>query len=813
MNWPDERSIDEAQTPEPARSYRPPAEETPVEDDEESIDLGRFLVALLSYKWLIIVVVAVATAGAAYYASNEPRRYRATAEILLDPPQPEISPVEREAGGKGEINAAKESALLTSSELARKAVKRLNLADNPLFVGDDKTDGGALAAIKRQLAGALGNAPGQVVGAMTGDTQVAATTPDRVTPGQPPAPPTSVLAQRYLGGLSVNINTETGIMYVAYTSGDPEFAATAANTTAELYIARKKKARGRAIRNANAWLRERVNEARQDLLDSEQALEDLRQRKGLTESASNSLASKQLARLNDRLLKAETEASKLRTQYEQAQRLLEANASVDNMGKILESDLIKRLRVQRLDLTQKIAELKTRYREQHPKIQNAKSELENINRKIREEAKVITENIKFELEVLEDRIARLNDQIQKVEKKVEKLRKAEGQVRTLESEVQANRDLYRTLLQRLQETNLQEQMKPQPEASIINRAQTPGAPFYPNEKVFIAAALLGSSILACASAIGLEFLRRGVGSLSELRGTADVQPLGILPKEKPDRRKSFVTISRNVEASPFVDALRRLRQLLLLREQGEPLPCLLVTSPWSGDGKTTTAHSLAALTTTMGNSCLVIECHRGEGHEVLRGPQETGWIQHLEDGKPLERIIETHDTGGFDMLPAGRTTERAYDLQASKAFADLITELKTSYDTIVVDAPAILDDMRLFAHPNVYDYVLLLVRANTTPKNALTYAVRRVAEVGIGEFGAVLNMVDMRDYERRESGEYRAALDRPGRKLPKQKSGGLTSLSSLSSVAAKLLPLAGGIMAVLGVAAMLAERLIALPPE
>lgn len=813
MSVPDDGRKEDT-TPPTARQAGPPPEEAVGDDDEESIDLGRFLVALLRFKWLIVGIVALAAAGSAYYASQEPERYRATAQILLDPPEPEITPVKNVGRkGKSEINATKEAALLTSRELAREAVKRLNLAENPLFVGDGRKDGGAMAAIKRQLTRALGNAPGQVVGAMTRDTQVAAKTTDRVTPSKQPAPPTSVLAQRYLSGLSVNINSESGIMRVSYTSGDPEFAATAANTTAELYLGRKKEARGRAIRNANAWLRERVNEARRDLLESEQALEDLRQRKGLTESASNSLASKQLARLNDRLLQAETRASKLRTQYDQAQRLLEENASVDNMGKILESDLIKRLRVQRLDLTQKISKLRTRYRDKHPKIENAKSELKNINQKIRDEAKAITENIKFELEVLEDRIARLNSQVSKAEKRVEKLRKAEGQVRTLESEVQANRDLYRTLLQRLQETNLQGQMKPQAEASIINRAKTPAAPFYPNEKVFVSAAVLGSSILACALAIGLEFLRRGVGSLSELRSTANVEPLGILPAEKPERHKTFAEISRAVEATPYVDSLRRLRQTLLLQEQGEPLPCLLVTSPWAGDGKTTTAHSLAALTHTMGNSCIVVECHRGEGHEILRGPQETGWIQHLEDGKALDQIIEAHPEGGFDILPAGRTTERAYDLQASRAFADLVSQLKTHYDTVIVDAPAILDDMRLFAHPEIYDYVLMMVRANTTPKNALSYAVRRVAEVGIREFGAVLSIVDMRDYERRESGEYRAALDRPGRKLPKQKTGGLSSLSGLGGIAFKLLPFAGGILAVLGVVAMLAERLIALPPE
>jgi hypothetical protein len=38
-------------------------------------------------------------------------------------------------------------------------------------------------------------------------------------------------------------------------------------------------------------------------------------------------------------------------------------------------------------------------------------------------------------------------------------------------------------------------------------------------------------------------------------------------------------------------------------------------------------------------------------------------------------------------------------------------------------------------------------------------------------------------------------------------------MTSLGSIASKLLPFAGGVLAVLGVAAMLAERLIALPPE
>ncbi len=797
MSWPTDPDTDEAPTPAAARPARPPADEGLVEDDEESIDLGRFVVALLKHKWLILAIIAVVTAASAFYASNEPRRYRASAQVLLDPPQPDISPVKGVKRGKTEINTAKEAALVKSRELARKAVKRLNLQNNPRFVSSGDRANGAVNLIKRQLAQALEDAPDKVGGGTTkpsdGDSGIAS--------GQP-APPTSVLAQRYLGGLSVNINGNTGIMRVTYTSGDPQFAATAANTTAELYRQRKKKAQGRAVREANAWLRERVNDAREKLLESEQALEDLRQRKGLTETAAKSLPSKQLSRLNDRLLDAETEANKIRTRYQQAKRLLQKEASAENIGQVLQSDLIQRLRVQRLNLNQKIAQLKTRYREEHPKIQNARSELRNINDKIRSEAKAITENFKFKLEVLQDRIQRLKDQIAKVEKEVERLRKAEGKVRTLESEVQANRDLYRTLLQRLQETSLREQMKPEAEASIINRAQPPSGPFYPNEKVFISAALLGSSILACALAIGLEFLRRGVGSLSELASAVDVRPLAVLPHEKPPRKSSLVESSRKLEATTYVDAVRGLRQVLLLREYGEPLPCLLVTSPWAGDGKTTVAHSLAALTQSLGTKCLVVECHRGEGHDLLRSDYEDGWIQHLEDGKPLADIVLTHPEGGFDFLPAGRSTERAYDLQASQNFAEVINGLRPHYDTIILDAPSLLDDIRILSHPDLFDDTLLLLRANVTPETAISYASRRLAEAGVRNVGAALNMVDMRDYERRESGEYRATLDRPGRKLPQPK----------RPLTARLLPFVGGLLAVLGAAALVAERLVGLPP-
>ena len=804
MNGPEERSHLDHTAAASRRVARAVSEEAFPDDDEEGVDLGRFLTALVTYKWLILAIVAIATTATGYYASNEPPKYRAVAEILLNPPEPNVSAFQEVRRQPAEFQPETEAALLRSRDLAREAVDRLNLRENLLFTsGESPERNRAVAALKRQLTSAFDDAATGLSGTMArpADSQTASTGSSSVTRPANPAPPVAVLAERYIEGLSVRTSGESRILRVIYTSSDPEFTATAANATAELYIERKREAQGRAVQDANTWLQERVREARDNLLRSERELEDMRQSEGLSESAATSMPSQQLARLNDRLLDAQTEASQLRTRLEQARTLMSDKATLENVGQILESDLIQRLRVQRLNLNQEIAKLKTRYLEKHPKIQNARAEMSNINEKIHSEARSITRNIAFELKVHEERISRIKRQISGTEDQVQKLREAEGRIRTLESEVEANRDLYRTLLKRLQQTNLQEQLKPRAEASIINRAQTPPAPFYPNEKVFVSAALLGSGMLACALAIGLEFMRRGVGSLSELKGKVDLEALGAIPWERPERGGSLVSTAGDLRLTPYVDSLRRLRQTMVVRDHGATLPCILVTSAWPGEGKTTVARSLAALNSALGRSCVVVECHLGEGHELRRSEHDTGWIQHLEYNKALDDVLQTDTAGQFHILPAGRTTEQAYDLQASEAFPQLLNRLRETYDTIIVDAPSILDDTRILAHPESFDYTLLLVRANSTPIAAISYATRQMHDVGLSEVGAALTMVNMRDYDRRESGEYRATLDRPSRRLVARRTFPVA------------LPMAAGALTFLGAVAMIVQRLLAIPPE
>ena len=66
----------------------------------------------------------------------------------------------------------------------------------------------------------------------------------------------------YLGGLSVVPEESSRVITVQYNSPDPQMAALAANTTAEIYILDQLSTRGEATLQATEWLSERVNEMR-----------------------------------------------------------------------------------------------------------------------------------------------------------------------------------------------------------------------------------------------------------------------------------------------------------------------------------------------------------------------------------------------------------------------------------------------------------------------------------------------------------------------------------------------------------------------
>ena len=185
------------------------------------------------------------------------------------------------------------------------------------------------------------------------------------------------------------------------------------------------------------------------------------------------------------------------------------------------------------------------------------------------------------------------------------------------------------------------------------------------------------------------------------------------------------------------------------------LRTVAVTSALPGDGKTTAAISLAAVTAmSVGRKVLLLDAdlrqpaiHRALGlrpqaglGEVLRG-----------DATPEEAIVKV-DGSSLEVLPVRTLPPNPAELLGSNSMRELLVHLAARYDRIVLDLPPTLGLPDAKTVSELCDGVVFVVRADATPEEDVTAAVELLDRRRI--LGVVLNGAE-RDSARYDYRRYR----------------------------------------------------------
>jgi capsular exopolysaccharide synthesis family protein len=244
------------------------ASDPPVARAEEPlIDLVEAFRVVRRRRVLIASILALAVSGAVVYLAITPARYTASSMLLFDIRKNE--PFQQQ----GYPNAAADSAfvdsqveVLKSENLARSIVRTMNLQSDPEFAPS---------------AGFL--AVGWIVGAALG---IGGTSTE------------SDQFARVVRILQKNLTIKrTGLTYVVsidYRSLDPNKAARISNAAAEAYLVGELDSKHQAVRRANVWLQDRINELKAQAEKTERAVAEYKATNNVDTSGSR-LNEQQLA--------------------------------------------------------------------------------------------------------------------------------------------------------------------------------------------------------------------------------------------------------------------------------------------------------------------------------------------------------------------------------------------------------------------------------------------------------------------------------------------------------------------------------------
>lgn len=167
---------------------------------------------------------------------------------------------------------------------------------------------------------------------------------------------------------------------------------------------------------------------------------------------------------------------------------------------------------------------------------------------------------------------------------------------------------------------------------------------------------------------------------------------------------------------------------------------VMVTSALAHEGKTICAVNLArALAMGLESEVLLVDAdlRHPAAADVLHLRSRPGLVDYLLGESSWQECIHPSGQERLSVIPAGASSMQATELLASERMEALVIELKSQYPRhyIVFDAPPLLltaDPLVLARH---MDRVLLVVRADVTPRDAV---VKAIETLGADRFHGII---------------------------------------------------------------------------
>ncbi len=723
-----------------ARQFLPSFEPTAQNDASDGtislLQIRDFLVR--QWRLIALVTVLAVMAGGTYVALS-PAKYTAQADMIIDTKRITWTQSELASENRTVEDASVESEIETtkSEKVAMSVISRLNLAEDPEFIGSG-------SGLVRQLIAKF------------------------KLSAEPAAPATKEELQRrallvFKDNLRVTRLGRSYIEQIAYTSLDRDKAAKIANAVADAYIDDQIQAKFEATRRATAWLQQRIGELRQQASDAFREVQDFKSQNSIIIGVDGKLASEvELDQLGTALAKARADTTQANAKLDRISRVMEQrfekgkfNIPDPIVTDALSNPIITRLRQQFLENQSKESEWSNRYGPEHQAAKNLRAEMAAIQRAIWDEVSRIAESYKSELQIARSQEESIDKRMLEVFEKSGATRQSQVRLRELETAANTYRGIYETFLSRFTQS-VQQQSFPSTEARLVTAASPPRGPSSPKLALTLALALVCGVGLGVMSAFAREQLNRQVRTREQIERLLGVNCLAAFPMFATDKQPvlggratkqdcgAFQQIHNAAPFSATAEALRYIKVAADLHPAGAKV--IGVVSALPGEGKTTVAMSFAAFLAKGGARTLLIDAdlRNPSASRSLDCADSPGLLNIIAEKADLKKFVVSDPKYNFDFLPAStriRPTNSS-DVLTSNVIKDMLKTASTRYDYIIADLPPILPVVDVKAAAHLFDAFIMVVEWNSTSTDEILKAARTSPVVSERLLGTVLNRVN-----------------------------------------------------------------------
>lgn len=404
---------------------------------------------------------------------------------------------------------------------------------------------------------------------------------------------------------------------------------------------------------------------------------------------------------------------------------------------------------ERRELAKEMAEAARTFGPEHRTMRAMRLRMAQIDESLEAELEVARQRFNLEHSGLRERLASLEQQLPQYQEVTSRYQELEQEFQLMEDGQEIWDAAHRLLATRLAAMDYGED-RDRVELTVLGFTQLRDQnPVSPNKAKLLIMSLVMGLGLAVGVPFVLERFNDTTSMLVEVEKATGLNAVGIVPLVERDLLESVVRSPELDKAVPnhLLENFRVIRANIALNpSQTAKSQVIMVTSSRPSEGKTTMSANLGWAFDSVAERTLLIDAdtRRGRMHEVLNLPNDRGLSLLLHGRAPMVDVIQKTPLPNLDVITRGPILAGSSEFLCKPVFDDLVKHWRGEYDRIIIDTPPMLGLSEGTSLQRVVDGVLLVVRAESTPKKDIRDAVTMLNKSGAHIFGFVMNRVDLR---------------------------------------------------------------------
>ncbi len=528
------------------------------------------------------------------------------------------------------------------------------------------------------------------------------------------------------------------LIKIEYTDNVPKRAKEVVNAIAYTYLKQTINLKTLAASTKLKFIDDQLKEISKNLKESEVKLANFKKEKNLIDlDKETEVIIQKLSDLDNRIANLRIRENAVNILY----KYMKSGKDLSSLpiGSVGINDPILISLVNKLnDSKVKLKELLVEYTDKHPDVIKEK----NTISKLENDIKFAINSLKSEIEAQKNALQNMMSQYKIVFKS---LPENERHFIELKRRFIINEKIYSYLLEKKVEASIAKAATIS-KNRIIDRATEPTSPVKPKKPIIL---LLGGFLglfLGVMYSYVRDFINDTIQSDEDIRKISVLPILGIVPKIKSRLLKNNVFVLKDPK-SIFAEAFRLIRLNIRFLNPQKEVKTIVVSSTIEKEGKTTVAVNLGGIFALSNKKTILIDLdlRKPNIHNFFNIKNEKGVTDYILGQISLDQAIRKTDNKYLDIIPVGILPPNPSELLLSDKIKALISELKNSYDYVIIDSPPIgrvADSLLLMKDA---DASVIVLKANYSKRIFVSLIDRKVKELDLKNVGFVLNGVKKRN--------------------------------------------------------------------